>query len=186
MGNVNTDGIWTPDESDNLDPEVWSAAMGDSISQGIGLRLANQELDLGVSLNVAEGNHAPVAMDVTTTVPFTVCPGGFATGMTVAGGVVTIEQDGLYFLSTGVSFDVAVDSVFTIQISSQSRTLVRGHGQSVVFTDGSFGFLPLCTMARLTAGDTVRTTIYSHTAAGTIRAYIQASNTFSIALLYAT
>jgi len=39
MGNVNAAGIWTPDADDNLDPEVWSAAMGDSIMNGIGERL---------------------------------------------------------------------------------------------------------------------------------------------------
>lgn len=58
MGNTNSDGIWTPDEDDRMEPEVWSAAMGKSISQGLGKRMKLQE--------------TRVSLRATTPVPFDV------------------------------------------------------------------------------------------------------------------
>lgn len=58
MGNTNADGIWTPDEDDTMEPEVWSAMMGDSISGGLGKRMKLQETQ--------------VSLRATTPVPFTI------------------------------------------------------------------------------------------------------------------
>lgn len=43
MAITNADGIVTPDEDNTLDPEVYLAAMADSISQGLGERMKLQE-----------------------------------------------------------------------------------------------------------------------------------------------
>lgn len=58
MGQTNADGIWTPDEDDTMEADVWAPMMGESISQGLGKRMALQE--------------TRVSTRATTPVPFTV------------------------------------------------------------------------------------------------------------------
>ena len=111
MGNINAAAIWTPDEDDNLDPEVWSAAMADSIMNGLGERMDKQEKK--VSLRAT----APEVFDVVSTgssdpytqVPLTIggwtgsrapesdfATGNHAEGITIDGDVATIVTPGLY------------------------------------------------------------------------------------------
>ncbi len=119
MANVTASGIITPDEGNSLDPEVWSAAMAESIEQGIVVRLAKQEKR--VSLRAT----TPVPFDVTSasaSVPYTRIPlsvagptgsrapepdfagGNHTDGLTIVGGIVTILTDGLYTLSGQCTF----------------------------------------------------------------------------------
>lgn len=58
MGNTNSDGIWTPDEEDTLEPDVYLGMMAESISQGLGKRMKLQE--------------TRVSLRATTPVPFDV------------------------------------------------------------------------------------------------------------------
>jgi hypothetical protein len=105
MGNVNSDGIWTPDEEDNLDPEVWSAAMADSISEGIGVRLTKQETAIGLKAGI------PVATTMTDAsgviAPYQIVSGleCFTQGMTLEGGVVTVTVAGMYFISCSAALE---------------------------------------------------------------------------------
>jgi len=118
MGNVNAAGIWTPDADDNLDPEVWSAAMGGSIMNGLGDRMNKQEAK--VSLRA----WTPVPFDVISTglgdayktVPLDVSgyngvrspdpdfnTGNHAEGITIAGNVATVVTSGLYSITGQIS-----------------------------------------------------------------------------------
>jgi len=119
MGNTNADGIWTPDEDDTMEPEVWSAMMGDSISGGLGKRMKLQETQ--VSLRAS----APDPFTVTATgggdaylqVPLTVggptgsrapdpdyATGNHANGIEIAGNFAKIVTPGLYTITGQASF----------------------------------------------------------------------------------
>jgi hypothetical protein len=111
MGNTNVDGIWTPDEDDTMEADVWSPMMAESISQGLGKRMALQETR--VSLRAT----TPVPFKVTGTVkedaymqiPLTIAAntgirfpnpdfsgGNHANGIEIEGNYAKIVTPGLY------------------------------------------------------------------------------------------
>jgi hypothetical protein len=103
MGNVNADGIWTPDEDDTLEPDVWSAQMADSISQGLGVRMARQETRAGLSASVAGGpfNITGAGTIADTGIILPVQRTGYRnyiTNMELVGGVATVKTPGLYLI----------------------------------------------------------------------------------------
>ena len=117
MGNINAAGIWTPDEDDNLDPEVWSAQMGDSIMNGIGERLSRQERFEGCYLNVQDpltltagdpSNNPQVPL------PFIVGQGvNYVEGdMELNSGVITVKHAGLYSVNATMAAYIGDESAF--------------------------------------------------------------------------
>lgn len=100
MAITNADGIVTPDEENTLDPEVYLAAMADSISEGIGVRLAKQESVAGIKSATPVGPY-DIAGDANIPA-LTILTGiGFIENMSLSGGIVTVEVAGLYLI-TGV------------------------------------------------------------------------------------
>lgn len=118
MGNTNADGIWTPDEDDTMEPDVYLPMMAESISQGLGKRMALQETR--VSLRAT----APDTFTVTGTggttgsmqVPLSIAGvtnsrspdpdfagGNHAEGILMEGGWAKIVTPGLYTLTGQVS-----------------------------------------------------------------------------------
>lgn len=169
MGNVTASGIWTPDEDDNLDPEVWSAAMADSIEQGIGLRISEQERVVGLKSSIS------VATFVQNIQPF-IAPfeigedEDFVTGMEFTGGVAKIITPGIY----GVSACATLDPVrFYAGNAGRSITIeLRKNG--VIFrrceTESSQLFWQTASAdspIQCIAGDTISVTYYSANEAGT-------------------
>jgi len=110
MSNVNEDGIATPDEDNAVDPDVWAAAMAESISQGIGVRLKKQEARGGLK---ARTDNVEVGPD-NDVVPVAIGVGGYANGITLAGGYATAEVAGLYLLTARatsfISDNIPVDA----------------------------------------------------------------------------
>jgi len=119
MGNVTKSGIWSPDEDDNLDPEVNMAVQNQSIEDGLGVRMEKQEAR--VSLRAT----TPEPFTVTSTgigdaykrIPLTVsgwtgsrapepdfATGNHALGIDIAGDIATIRTDGLYSITGQCSF----------------------------------------------------------------------------------
>lgn len=95
MGNVNAAGIWTPDEGDSLDPEVWSATMADSIMNGIGERLIRQELPIGLKASIQTGTRVKFMDGVIA--PYEILGNGtgcFTSNIDFTGGIATIPEDG--------------------------------------------------------------------------------------------
>lgn len=118
MGQTNADGIWTPDEDDTMEPDVWAPMMGESISNGLGKRMALQETR--VSLRAT----TPVPFDVVSTdpaTPYTQVPlgisfdagirgaepdfsaGNHATGILIEGNYAKIVTPGLYTINGQVT-----------------------------------------------------------------------------------
>lgn len=115
MAVTNADGIVTPDEDDLDDVPTSLATMADSISSGIGTRLAAQEKQIGLKASLPptyQLNAWPtpgpailpfgIGADATGTYPNT---HNYIQGCTIsAGGAVTIQTEGIYniFASVGV------------------------------------------------------------------------------------
>jgi hypothetical protein len=105
MPNVNRDGIVTPDEESPRDPDIWSAIMADSISSGIGERLARQEERVSlrattpVPFTVTDG-YLRVPLKITTVPVRAPNPdysaGNHADGIDISGDVATIVTPGMY------------------------------------------------------------------------------------------
>lgn len=114
MGNTNIDGIWTPDEEDTLEPDVWSAMMGDSISQGLGARMKLQEtrVSLRATTSVPFLVTGTNLADAYLQIPLTIAAntgvrapdpdysgGNHATGILIEGNYAKIVTPGLYSIS---------------------------------------------------------------------------------------
>lgn len=95
MGNVTSDLlIWTPDENDTAEPDVYLATMSASMEDGLGARLRKQESFIGVNLSQTANFTADGTI---RTVPFAaVNTYNYNEGMTVTGGQVTVPMDGFY------------------------------------------------------------------------------------------
>jgi hypothetical protein len=158
MGNVNAAAIWTPDEGDNLDPEVWSAAMADSIMNGIGERLSRQERFEGCYLNIQDPTPLVAGPPGTaqTPLPFVVGQSvSYIDGdMTLSGGVITVAHAGLYSVSTTIASDPHDLGYLELTLF---RNLDR-HGQVIFFDDGVSDnphSLSHATVMKCVPGDTI-------------------------------
>jgi len=163
MGNITASGIWTPDEGDNLDPEVWSAAMAASIENGIGVRLAAQERFEGCYLNIQDPHNLPAGVPgmSQTPLPFLVGqPVNYINGdMTLAGGVVTVKHDGLYSVNGTIAAYIG-DAATYDPSQYLELTLFKNtdrHKQVEIFDDNTGHPLTLdcTTVMKCIAGDSI-------------------------------
>lgn len=180
MGNVSpVDGIWTPDEDDNLDPEAWSATMAGSIEEGIGVRLAKQEQKAGIKASLPttwgfDGNS--------NTVPLTIGSGSnFVTDVDFAGGVATVVVPGLYNINASVTAgfltDIPVDFVLMVNATQEDY---NGFATSLT----SFVTSPIGTALHLAEGDSVYLSVgVGNSLPDTV--YLEAAK-LSLVLAYAT
>jgi hypothetical protein len=103
MGNVTSDLlIWTPDELDTAEPDVYLATMAQSLEDGVGARLRKQESFIGCNL----GTSTSFTADTTIRqVPFGIVHAwNYNEGMTVSGGLVTVPMDGIYTVQVVANF----------------------------------------------------------------------------------
>lgn len=111
MGNTNIDGIWTPDEDDTMEPDVWSPMMAESISQGLGKRMKLQETRVSlrattpVPFNVDSRTGGPAYVQVPIAIASDAgvrapepdfSAGNHANGILIEGGYAKIVTPGLY------------------------------------------------------------------------------------------
>lgn len=185
MSNVNADGIVTPDEGTTIDPAVWSAAMADSISGGLGHRMANQEMQVGAKISI------DAAMTVPNTgiiFPLTVAGNGYGysfdnymTGMTLAGGILSVTTPGLYLIISSIICDFVAD-----RTPMDIIIAVNGHAaisEALETSPTTWASKTLMTTARLKAGDTVYLTAQSH---GTTLVLPVRGANLDVAMMYAT
>jgi hypothetical protein len=157
---TNADGIVTPDEGNTADPSVYLAAMADSISEGIGERLARQERYEGCYLNIQDPftltagppGHAQVPL------PFIVGQGvNYLEGdMTLSGGIVRIAHEGLYQVNSTISAyigDAATDEYLELTLFQNFER----HKQVEIFDDDTSHPLVLdcTTVMRCVPGDLI-------------------------------
>jgi hypothetical protein len=186
MGNVSpVDGIWTPDEGDNLDPEVWSATMAASIEEGIGVRLAKQEARAGAKVSI----NAPVTVTLAgITFPVTVSSGyewsygNYINGMGLTGGILEIQTSGLYLIIGSVICDFVADRT-PMNISLNVNASVAT-SEALETSPTTFASKTLTTTAYLVAGDTVY--MRAGTAAGIDEDLPVNGANLNVIMLYAT
>lgn len=105
MGNTTTDlQIWTPDEADLDEPDVYLATMSASIENGVGPRLQLQEMAIGLK---AGFTSAPTLSSTMTVAAMTInsSNGSFKQGLGISAGVVTVITPGMYLMSGSVGID---------------------------------------------------------------------------------
>ena len=193
MGNVTTSGIWTPDEEDTVEPDIYLALMADSIEQGIGKRLGYQEQFISASIHLPFGENYP--LESAQRIPYQITTASYNNGLVVQDGIITIDVDGLYFLTSRVTFEHPQHKLVTLEIrETPSNTLARGHGSSVDFgvirEDGlqeTVGYITVSEVRRLYKGDQVFCCLLKH---GDQTKHLEAraigdidSNNFSVTLL---
>lgn len=156
MGNVNVDGIWTPDEEDTLEPDVWSQQMADSISQGLGERMKRQEARAGAATSTSGTFSITGAGNTTDTgIVLPVKKTGYRnylTDMTLAGGVLTVKTAGLYLIVMTVTAD------FSNNIPLDATLYIGTTGdvfQPFVTSPNSFSNATLTSALMLDVGDTI-------------------------------
>lgn len=152
MGIVTSDLlIWTPDEDDDLEPDVYLATMAQSIEEGVGTRLRLQELAVGLK---AGFTSAPVLSSTMATAAVTVntSNGSFKQGLDISGGVVTVVTPGMYIVS---------GSVGVTNISGHTAKMELRKGTTVLASDEQksdasfFQAAKQTTVVNCIAGDTL-------------------------------
>lgn len=106
LGNITSDLlIWTPDEGDLAEPDVYLAAMAASMEDGLGERLRKQEepiaaqVSLGADQSISSGFNVQYSINTGPT---------FNSGLTVnESGSITLTRDGVYTIATNVYTDQA-------------------------------------------------------------------------------
>lgn len=158
MGNTTSDLlIWTPDEDDTAEPDVYLATMAQSLEDGAGARLRKQERTASMLANLPGNQNFTIGTPAT--VNFTINSAvGYNDGMTLTGGKVQVTEAGLYFFSanclgavsgtTGTGF-MQMQIRKNAKVISNAITLMVYNGGSVIATaSGS-------TMSKCAVGDLI-------------------------------
>lgn len=163
MSITNKDGIVTPDEGNTADPAIYLAAMADSISEGIGERLARQERYEGCYLNVQDAltlTAGDPSSNPQVPLPFIVGQSvNYLQGdMTLSGGIVRIAHEGLYQVNATMS--AYIGDVGGADFDYLELTLFQNwdrHKQVEIFDDGTGHPLTLdcTTVMRCVPGDLI-------------------------------
>lgn len=96
------DKVWYPDETDIDQPNVYMATHAQSIEDGIGARLRQQELAVGLKANLAQSSF--VLKTSSAIIPYVVSNGygSFQQGLEVSGGIATVETRGMYLVTVSL------------------------------------------------------------------------------------
>jgi hypothetical protein len=119
-----------------------------------------------------------------TTAPFQVTSFGYneGTALSVAGGVVTVQQAGIYFISSTNTFqDIGGYYIHSILINGVEK--VRGFSNKP--NGGVFQYSAQTSVVKLAMGDTISTSLTASVAGGAIRDISTAGNVMTITLLAA-
>lgn len=158
MGNITSDLlIWTPDEADLAEPDVYLATMSASMEDGLGSRLRLQEIAVGLKASIGSYTipHVPNPGTPTAIVPFTVTAtrGDFNNGFTFSGGVATVQTAGMYVVTAGIGPNAASSTNgFKIRIQKNSTAIITAETamDATIWVSGSAN-----TVINCVAGDTI-------------------------------
>lgn len=93
--------VWYPTTGDTSELNVLLATLASSIEEGVGARLAHQEIAVGLKASLPAGTGIPQEPVVA---PYAVSGGNgdFAQGMTITNGIVTVQTAGMYIMSANL------------------------------------------------------------------------------------
>lgn len=162
MGNVNAAAIWTPDEGDILDPEVWSGTMADSIMNGLGERMIKQETRAGARVSISSAvdvvrsgsaSDPDIIFPLEVSTSYFYSHGNFIDGIELGGGILAITTAGLYLMTSSVICGFVADRSpldMAIRVNNVDATV-----ESLETSPNTFASKSLITMEYLVPGDTV-------------------------------
>jgi hypothetical protein len=169
MGNVTSDLlVWTPDEDDLAEPDVYLATMSASMEDGLGARLRKQEAFIGTNLSLPS---AFTADGTIRQLPFAVVNSyNFNDDMTIAGGSVTVPMAGIYTVYVNCNFLGATTTPGRI------NTYLYLNGVSIQFSS-TFGNVVttrysnanIANAYKLAAGDVLSVRVASYDANSTVQ-----------------
>ena len=104
MATTELDGVYFPELDDIDQPNVYLATMAQSIEAGIGARLRQQEVAVGLKAGIAPGTGIPVTDAIA---PFVIRSAneGFNQGFDLSAGVATVQTKGLYIVAGSVGIN---------------------------------------------------------------------------------
>lgn len=120
------DKVWYPGLTDLDQPNVYMATHSQSIEDGIGARLRQQELAVGLKANLPPASF-PLAKNPAT-IPYVVNGnfGSFKQGLEINGGVITVETRGMYLITASLGLGVLSGTSLAIGMYKNS-TLVSSN-----------------------------------------------------------
>lgn len=153
--------VWYPATTDTAEINTLLSTMASSIEAGLEPRLAHQEIAVGIKAGV----QAVTLTGTMTLLPMSVpssAAGMFSQGLTISGGVITIQTAGMYLVSAGLSI--------TNVASHSCKFEVRKNGSTILFDEvvssaSFFQFAKGSTALNCVAGDTIA--MYGGDAGGT-------------------
>jgi len=181
MGSTTSDLlIWTPDENDLAEPDVYLKTMAQSIEDGVGGRLRTQELAIGLKAGYTSAPTLTTTM-TNAAVTITTSNGCFKQGIDISGGVVTIITPGLYLISAAVAVTTATGHTAKVEVRQGATVLASDEQKS----DATFfRAAKVTTIANCAAGDNL--TMRIGDAAGPISAASNLAMThFTVAMIQA-
>lgn len=104
MGNITADlQVWTPDEEDLGEPDVYLATMAQSMEDGLGVRLRKQEEPIAAQISLS----ADQSISTGFVVQYTENTGPtFNNGLTInPSGTITITRAGVYTIACNIYTD---------------------------------------------------------------------------------
>lgn len=181
MGNVTSDLlIWTPDENDPAEPDVYLATMAQSIEDGVGDRLRTQELAIGLK---AGFTSPPTLSSTLSTAAVTIntSNGSFKQGLDISGGLVTVITPGMYMVSGSVGVDAVAGHTAKIELRKGSTVLAADEQKS----DASFyQAAKATTVVNCVAGDTLSMRIADAAGGASVAANLALTH-FTVAMVQA-
>lgn len=154
------DQIWYPDEDDTAEQNVNLSTMATSIEEGIGARLAKQEVTKSLLANLPPGSTVPLVNLTEKVIPFSINGAGFNNGFTLnPAGTVSITTPGVYFFSVSALAGAANVPGF-MQVYMKKNNVVNtstlcnfGYSGNSYIAAGSASAVLVCA-----AGDTISLT----------------------------
>lgn len=171
--------IWTPDEGDLDEPDVYLASMAASIENGAGERLLLQEVAIGLKAGLSSTFSLTSSWQIAPVAILSV-NGSFAQGITLSGGVATIVTPGMYLISGSMGINNIAGHTAKVELRKNGSGVVSDEQKS---DPGFFQVAKQTTIVNCVAGDTLA--LYVADAAGGGIAQIGPMTHFTVGMIQA-
>jgi hypothetical protein len=141
--------VWTPDDADLDEPDVYLASMAASIDNGAGKRLQLQEKAIGLKAGFTFAGTLPNTLTIANVV-ITTTNGCFKQGLDIAGGVVTVETPGMYLVSGSLGVTNTTNHTARIELRKGATALV---GDEIASNPNYYQAAKATTIVNCVAGD---------------------------------
>lgn len=150
--------VWYPDTSDTAKLNTLLATLASSIETGIGGRIIKVETTRSLLATVTAGSVTPLSNGGEKTIPFSINPGGYNDGMTIAPtGIVTVNVSGLYYMAVN-SMTTQASGYMDLRLYKNAGNFTRALGHSGT-NGGGFAAAGATGIMQCNAGDSLQATV---------------------------